>query len=113
MDERRNELRVAVESLPDCLKTVTLVCGVFQEYSATTIDASEFGMGFVSEGFDERVIHDGQDVTIKVLPYNYKLKGTIVYFHGIGGDKYRFGIRFKKGSPIEKYHELLTLDVYK
>jgi hypothetical protein len=113
MDERRDEIRVPVESLPDCLKVISFSTGIFQEHSAVTVDASYNGMGFLGDDLKESDIHVGQDLTVKVMPFNYKLKSKIVYVKFIGETKVRFGVKFHKGPPLDKYHELLSQDIYK
>ena len=80
MIEKRKEARIPVEALPDCLKTVILNVGLFQEYTATTVDATNSGMGFYVEGINTKDLRKGEYINIKILPYNYKLKGNIEYF---------------------------------
>ena len=111
--EKRKEERIPVESLPECLKSVVISTGFFQEHTAVTVDASNSGMGFFVEGITEKDIHNGEDLIIKVLPYNYKLKSRISYVKEVGANKVRFGVNFLKEKPLEKYHELLELDIYK
>lgn len=110
---KRKEERIPVEALPDCLKTVIFTTGFFQENTAITVDATPSGMGFYAEGITEKDLYVGEQITIKVLPYNYKLKSRVIYVKEIGENKIRFGIEFTKDQSLEKFHELLSLDIYK
>jgi hypothetical protein len=110
---RRREDRIPLDSLPECLKTVSFSTGIFQEHTAHVVDASNYGMSFVAEDLKTSSIHTGQDLTIKVLPFNYKLRSRICYVASIGENKVRFGIEFHNGPPIDKYHEILTQNIYK
>ncbi len=113
MIEKRKEARIPVEALPECLKTVIINTGLFQEYTATTVDATNYGMGFFVEGINIKDLKMGEDISIKILPYNYKLKGKIIYVKDIGENKIRFGIEFIKAKDLDKFTELLSLDIYK
>ena len=113
MIEKRKEARIPVEALPECLKKVVITSGFFQEYTATTVDATNYGMGFYVEGLTEKDLHIGEDISLKILPYNYKLKGRIVYVKKVGEEKIRFGIEFIKAHDLDKFNELLNLDIYK
>ncbi|HOJ63048.1 MAG TPA: hypothetical protein PLE45_01390 [Spirochaetota bacterium] len=112
LDKRREE-RIPVEALPECLRTVIFTTGFFQENTAITVDATKSGMGFYAEGVTEKDLYVGQDITIKVLPYNYKLKSRVVYVKEVGENKIRFGVEFVKEQTLDKFHELLELDIYK
>jgi len=107
-DDRRKEMRIPVDKLPDCLKVITFKLGLLEEYSATTINASNFGMSFVCDGIDKTDVDTGQDLTVKISPQNYKLKSTVVYAQKVADKKLKFGISFHNGYPIEKYQELIT-----
>lgn len=113
MIDKRKEARIPVEALPECLKTVVITTGLFQEYTAITVDATGYGMGFYVEGLTEKDLHTGNDITLKILPYDYKLKARIIYVKNIGENKLRFGVEFIKANDLDKFNELLNLDIYK
>ncbi len=113
MLEKRREVRIPVEVLPECLKNIVITTGFFQEHTAITVDASNSGMGFFIEGITENDLHNGQDLVLKVLPFNYKLKSKVTYAKEIGDNKMRFGVCFNKEKDLDKYHELLELEIYK
>jgi len=113
MLEKRREVRIPVENLPECLKNVVITTGFFQEHMAVTVDASNSGMGFFIEGMGDNVLYNGQNLTLKVLPFNYKLKSRVTYAKEVGDDKIRFGVCFNKEKDLDKYHELLELEIYK
>lgn len=111
--EKRHEERIPVDSLPDCLKNVIVSTGMFQEYPAITVDASNNGMGFVVDDIAENVVVSGDNIAIKIMPYNYKLKAKVSYVKVVDSNKVKFGIQFEKAKPLDKYQEILTLDIYK
>ncbi len=111
--EKRREERIPVESLPDCLKNVIVSTGMFQEYPAVTVDASNNGMGFIVEDINNNAVVAGDNIVIKVMPYNYKLKSKVSYVKVIDENKLKFGIHFENVKPLDKYQEILTLDIYK
>jgi len=113
MIDKRKEARIPVEALPECLKNVVISIGLFEEYTATTVDATGYGMGFFVEGINEKKLPVGSDITLKILPYNYKLKGRVIYLKNIGENKTRFGVEFIKANDLDKFNELLNLDIYK
>lgn len=113
MIEKRKEARIPVEALPECLKTVVISTGLFQEYTAITVDATNYGIGFYVENINNKELRVGENINIKILPYNYKLKGKIIYTKNIGDNKIRFGIEFVKEKDLDKFTELLNLDIYK
>ena len=109
MNEKREYKRISVEKLPECLKVVSVKLGFLEEISATTVNASNSGMCFVcTGGLNTDKVEEGEIVTIKISPYNYKLKSKIVYCKDGGSKGLKFGINFHNGYPIEKYHELLA-----
>ncbi|MBR3731440.1 MAG: PilZ domain-containing protein [Spirochaetales bacterium] len=112
--EKRQEERISVDSLPDCLKNVVVATGMFQDYSATTVDASNNGMGLLIDGMDEKhVPAAGDTITIKVSPYGYNLKARVTYVNIREDNQVKCGINFVKVKPLDQYQEILTLDIYK
>jgi hypothetical protein len=108
MDERRKDERIPVEHLPECLKFITFKTGLLsEEFSAESVDASKYGLGFRVENINPDEVVQGTSLTVIVPGYDYKLKSKVVYTHPIGENKIHFGIEFFDGHPINKYHELL------
>lgn len=108
-EERRREIRIPVDKLPECLKVITFKLGLLEEFSAETVNASSYGMSFVSQGITKMDIDQGQELTVRLSKDNIKLKSTVVYAVKSREDQLKFGVNFHNGYPIEKYHELLNL----
>jgi hypothetical protein len=106
--ERRVDERITVDKLPDCLKVVSFKLGLFEEYTADTVNASKFGMCFIASGLNTMDVSSGQELTLIISQYNYRLKSKVVYAINDGDNKLKFGINFYNGYPIEKYHELIN-----
>ncbi len=112
--EKRQEERISVDALPDCLKNVVVKSGMFQEYSATTVDASNNGMGLLIDGMDEKHMPAaGDNITVRVSPYGYNLTARVTYVHVRDDNQIKCGINFVKAKPLDQYQEILTLDIYK
>lgn len=112
-DENRKEERIPLEELPGSLHNVLFYTGIFEEAPGKTINASRGGMGIIAENIDISKIKKDQKITLKILPYNYKLKGSIVYTLPLGEKSCKFGLKFQDGKSLSLYHDLLDLDLYK
>jgi hypothetical protein len=107
MFERRKEERLHTSQLPENLKNLSCVAGFFQSYSASAIDMSESGFGFISRDIHIDYLHIGKDVILKFEKYNYKIKSKIVSIcHNEHGD-YRIGVSFANCEDLQKYRDTL------
>jgi len=115
--DKRHEIRIPVENLPECLRVIYFSTGFFKDKRAVTMDASNYGMSFVAPDILEEEIKIGRSLTVIIKPYNYKLNSVIKYakivFHDkVGENILRFGVRFEDNDALKKYHKLLEMKKY-
>lgn len=126
MKERRSERRYSVNEIPDFLKVVTVQNGFFsEEYPASLYDVSSNGMSLEIDAAPINLFKKDDTITIKVMPFKYKLKAKIIYVEAkqelnlVGPNdisklcKIKMGVRLKKGKSLELFQNMLELNMYK
>lgn len=105
--EKRRELRISIEKLPDVLKTIVFSTGVFSEFSGTTINASMNGF-CIALNKNENIKNKfdaGDRVNIILYPEKLKLKAKIIYIKEAASGL-NLGIQLSKTSK-EIYQDLV------
>jgi hypothetical protein len=106
--DKRNELRIPIEKLPDILRTIVFSTGAFNEYSGTTINASLNGISInvdKSENLKNK-IDAGDSINIILYPEKLKLKAKIIYIKE-SASGLSLGIQLLKTSK-ELYQDLVN-----
>lgn len=112
--EKREKERYEINQLPECLKIITFSTGLFSEFSAETVNASEDGMSLISEGVSLNDITPEQHVTVKIAPpFDYKLKAKVIYTHSTESGGVKFGLSFDTDSAHELYQKMLHENLYR
>jgi hypothetical protein len=104
--DKRKEKRTLNAELPQNMREIIFMTGFFQEHKAQTCDASLKGIGFNVINFDPNSFHIGQELSIKIIPNNYKVKTRVANIKEINNKLLRIGTSFIDSYDIKKYHEL-------
>ncbi len=107
MDERRLEVRMVLETVPENLKNVVIKYPGLKPISATTVDVNSMGMAFISKEKVDMNVEIGQQVIISFECMNSDVKGNTVYSYPIPDARFRIGVLFKNDKSIKQYYKIL------
>ncbi len=108
-EERRQEERTMLGSIPDDLKDVLIKYPGSRPFPATTVDVSSIGMAFISNDKIENNLEIGKQVTIRFNCINSDIKGSTVYCYPIPDSRKRIGVLFKNEKSIRRYYKMLKI----
>ncbi len=107
MEERRQEIRTILDSMPDSMKKVEIKPDGMKNCPAVTVDISSIGMAFMTTGKPERNLEIGSQVVIHFNEPNYTLKANVVYSYPVLDSYSRIGVLFKKDNAIKQFYKML------
>jgi hypothetical protein len=107
MDERRLEIRMILDAVPESLKNAVIRYPGIKAISSNTVDINSVGMAFISKDRLDRELEIGKLVTISFDSWNTDVKGYIVYSYPIADERLRIGVLFKNDKSIRQYYKIL------